>query len=405
MKCNPWVGGSIGRRGFPMLGTGKRGLSTLIKEVFRNGEQGVFYDPFDMSTMYQDATGMIPVTGVGQPVGLVLDKSKELALGPELVTNGDFTQGTTGWSPAGGTLSIVNGKLRFTATVANEITFLRAYADPAVDAFYKLDMSFTKTTASNINVYLRGGGPHLIRDKQVIAKGVLGSPESVAIWFVPNAIGEYVEFDFISVKELAGNHAYQTNSASRPILRQNATTGAHYLEFDGSDDFLVTNNIDFTSTDEVSVFAGVRKLDDVSRGTVIELSENVGLNNGTFNLFAPAINGSSDYSFTSKGTVSRSATRVGFAAPNSSVLRGVADITNKTVNLFANQNIAASSLLDQGSGNYGNYPLYIGRRGGASLPFNGHLYSLIGIGKLTSDGETAAIEKELAKRTGVTLSV
>ena len=60
---------------------------------------------------------------------------------------------------------------------------------------------------------------------------------------------------------------------------------------------------------------------------------------------------------------------------------------------------------DQGTGNYGNYPLYIGRRGGAALPFNGHIYGLIGIGKLVSDNEIVNIEKELAKRVGVTLNV
>jgi hypothetical protein len=60
---------------------------------------------------------------------------------------------------------------------------------------------------------------------------------------------------------------------------------------------------------------------------------------------------------------------------------------------------------DQGTGNYGNYPLYIGRRAGTSLPFNGHLYSLIGIGRLTTDSETLALEKAIAKNTGVTLNV
>ena len=59
----------------------------------------------------------------------------------------------------------------------------------------------------------------------------------------------------------------------------------------------------------------------------------------------------------------------------------------------------------KGTGNFGNYPIYIGRRGGTSLPFNGHIYSLIGVGRLATVGEIAAIEKELAKRTGVTLSV
>lgn len=43
--------------------------------LYAAGEQGVWYDPSDMSTMFQDAAGTIPVTAVGQPVGCILDKS------------------------------------------------------------------------------------------------------------------------------------------------------------------------------------------------------------------------------------------------------------------------------------------------------------------------------------------
>jgi hypothetical protein len=43
--------------------------------MFRNGEQGVWYDPSDFNTLYQDTAGTVPVTAVGQPVGKVLDKS------------------------------------------------------------------------------------------------------------------------------------------------------------------------------------------------------------------------------------------------------------------------------------------------------------------------------------------
>ena len=75
MKCNPWVGGSIGRRVFPMLGTGKRGLSTYIKELFAKGEQGFAYDPANLSTLYQDAAGTVPVTAVRQPVAKMQDLS------------------------------------------------------------------------------------------------------------------------------------------------------------------------------------------------------------------------------------------------------------------------------------------------------------------------------------------
>ena len=43
--------------------------------LFASGEQGVWYDPSDFSTMFQDSAGTTPVTAVGQPVGKILDKS------------------------------------------------------------------------------------------------------------------------------------------------------------------------------------------------------------------------------------------------------------------------------------------------------------------------------------------
>ena len=43
--------------------------------LFANGEQGVWYDPSDLSTLFQDSAGTTPVTADSQPVGLALDKS------------------------------------------------------------------------------------------------------------------------------------------------------------------------------------------------------------------------------------------------------------------------------------------------------------------------------------------
>lgn len=80
------------------------------------------------------------------------------------------------------------------------------------------------------------------------------------------------------------------------------------------------------------------------------------------------------------------------------------DLKEVTFRVNAANTVYNSTPL-AGTGNYGNYPLYIGRRAGTSLPFNGHIYSLIGIGRLTTDSETAIIEKEFAKHAGVTLSV
>ena len=43
--------------------------------LFLSGEQGVWYDPSYINTLFQDAAGTTPVTATGQPVGRVLDKS------------------------------------------------------------------------------------------------------------------------------------------------------------------------------------------------------------------------------------------------------------------------------------------------------------------------------------------
>ena len=48
----------------------------IPSELFRGGLiDGAWFDPSDMSTLYQDAAGTIPVTAVEQPVGKILDKS------------------------------------------------------------------------------------------------------------------------------------------------------------------------------------------------------------------------------------------------------------------------------------------------------------------------------------------
>lgn len=266
---------------FVMGGSKVLNLDQLIKSLFANGEQGFAYDLNDLSTMFQDAGGIVPVTHVGQAVGLIKDKSGR------------------------------------------------------------------------------------------------------------------------------GNHARQTTSASRPILRQNTTTGAYYLEFDGSDDFLVTNNINFTSTDKVSLFACVRKLSDEIQ-VIAELSDSSNLYRHSFLVAVDAtvvfgyMSISSGTSSLSEGQMAKSFT---YPAPDSAVLSIKHDISGDLSSLRRNGVVGIDGTGDKGAGNFGNYPLYFGRRGGSTFPFNGHIYSLIGVGRLTTESETAAIEKELAKRTGVTLSV
>lgn len=265
--------------GATVIGGKKPSFNLEILKLFANGEQGFWYDPNDMGTMYQDAAGTVPVTAVGQPVGLIRDKSGR------------------------------------------------------------------------------------------------------------------------------NNHAYQTTSASRPILRQNTTTGAYYLEFDGSDDFLQTSSVDFTATDKVSLFTGVRK-QSTTLAMLYELSTSsstTGQHNAFYLAVPETTDGTIFFRSRAENTGGSQIAKVNSTAnPLQCVITCTSDIPND-INTVKLNGVKGYALGDLGVGNYGNYPLYIGRRGGTAYPFNGHIYGLIGIGKLTSDSETAAIEKELAKRTGVTL--
>jgi len=53
---------------------GKSGVFTPAS-LFANGEQGAWYDPSDLTTLYQDSAGTTPVTADGDPVGRMEDKS------------------------------------------------------------------------------------------------------------------------------------------------------------------------------------------------------------------------------------------------------------------------------------------------------------------------------------------
>jgi hypothetical protein len=175
-----------------------------------------------------------------------------------------------------------------------------------------------------------------------------------------------------------------------------------FLRFDGVDDSLQTNSINFTATDKMTVWAGVRKFVNSANCIVYELSPDINANNGGFGLFAPlAEGGLQTYSAISKGTVVASAGTgaSAYLAPITNTTTHTADISSDLLSLRVNGTQAASNTADQGTGPYGNYPLYIGRRGGSSLPFNGRLHSLIVRGAQSTTQQIEQTEAYVNART------
>lgn len=406
--------GSLNDRQFSFLRTsGYRGaLADMLAQylnfsplnLFTSSEPGVWLDPSDLSTLFQDAAGTTPVTAAGQSVGLVLDKSKGLVLGSELVTNGDFSNGTAGWTGRNATLSTSNGQLTVTSTSTSGRATHNFLITSGV--FYEALVTVIGGTgprgvrfgvSDGSNFYFNGAGKNTTYSLKFLAT-------SSSLWislYSGDVVGDTAIFDNISVRELPGNHATQSIFASRPIYQVDSG-GRPYLSFDGVDDFLVTPTIT-PGTDKVQVFAGVRKLSDAAAGTVVESSVSTASNNGSFGLFAPVLT-SGEYQYNSRGTVVASPRSGVVAAPITNVLTGLGDISSDLATLRVNGTQAAQSTADQGTGNYLAYPLYIGRRGGATLPFNGRLYGLITrFGPNLTADQISQTERWLAQRTGVTL--
>ncbi|MHA3059913.1 hypothetical protein ACX1N5_04095 [Acinetobacter sp. ANC 4636] len=243
-------GAGISKKGITQLGGGTVSLNQLITQLFANSEQGFTQTPSDLTTLYQDALGTTPVTAAGQTLGLVLDKSKGLVLGSELVTNGDFSNGTTGWTPTNVTQSATNQKLTLTSTgTSNEyslqsvptvvgVTYiLTCYATASVSN--ALNNSARIRINQNISFIANVSAKGVEQKLQIIFTATSTSTSielGVANTFAWGSVGDSATFRNVSFKSLIGNHSYQTTSSMRPLLKDTPRR----IQYDGIDDKLTT---------------------------------------------------------------------------------------------------------------------------------------------------------------------
>jgi len=206
-----------------------KSLEQKIKDLFKDGSQGVWYDPSDLTTLFQDSAGTTPVTALEQSVGLILDKSKGLVLGPELVTNGTFDANVNGWTAysaaAGGIISWSAGAM---IVSNNGGTYARGTSPISTVAgrVYLLTVQVTNVTAlATIRAttvadassgYLATKVSAGVGSHQLIFTAT-GTTTYVAL-YVEATGANTATFDSVSVKELPGNHAYQPTSTSRAVL-------------------------------------------------------------------------------------------------------------------------------------------------------------------------------------------
>ncbi len=356
--------------------------------LFAASEPGLWYDFGDLSTLFQDAAGTTPVTAAGQSVGLVLDKSKGLVLGAELVTNGGFDTDIAGWTAANlGTGAAAAWSSNYAGSAAlprvDASNNARIYQNHATVAGRAYKVTFDVKTADGVII---GIGTTNAGTDTLAATTVNGSQTASVIFVATGATsslsfhgrvdGATTYIDNISVRELPGNHATQSTSLSRPTYQVDSNGRGHLL-FDGSDDFLVTPTIT-PGTDKAQVFAGVRKLSDAGQAAVLALGNIT--QSGGLEMFAPTEAGGASLNFSANGGVTFvQAPATDYAAPVTAVATGTVNFALATGEVVTriNGSVGATSTGDAGTANLRSDALYIGRRGGTSIPFNGRIYSLI----------------------------
>ena len=280
----------------------------------------------------------------------------------------------------GNQLLYVNLTTGLTSDVGSNISNLSSSID--ANGWVTVQFDSTLTSGTTLNWYI--GPCDASGSRQVTANGTDG----IYIWGAdlrPANIGANVP----AYQRIADANTYDTSGF--PL----------YLRFDGIDDSMYTPaNLNLSGTDKVAVFAGVRKLSDAAQGVVAELSATIASNNGTFLLAAPD-GATQTYGWDSKGTTQVDAVASSLAAPRTNVLVGTADIAGDSCIIRVNGAVADTEAGDQGTGNYGTYPLYIGARNNSSLWLNGQLYSLIIAGSAVSAGNISATEQWVAGKTGI----
>jgi len=446
--------------------------------LFAAGEQGVWYDPSDLTTMFTDAAGTTPVGAPGngsqQLVGRINDKSgrgnnatqstagnrPELSARVNSLTKTEQFNDTGVWTleniKAFGSGSVANATTAPDGTVTADNIVASATSGAhdvySVAVTAATGVSYTTSIcvkADNYNYYYitqsrssnnystavfdLTSGTTATQTSNGSSSGAIVSTSKTDLgngWFrlslTAYATGTQIRHTggFASAAtgntfDAGGNVTFSAagtesvyvwgadlrvsnDGVGLPVYQRvntatdYAVTGfPYYLRFDGTDDSMATASINFTSTDKMTVFGGVRKLSDAATQFIAETSASASANNGAFGLAGPVAFGLDyKYAYNSRGTVNSgvSTTSTLYAAPISSVLSGLSDISNDVATLRINGIQIASSSSDQGTGNYGTYPLYIGARESTSFFLNGRLYSLIVRGAASTSDQISATE-------------
>lgn len=442
MQIGLGIGTTFRRKWVPPLTEQIRSL------LFGSGQQGAWYDPSDMSTLFQDEAGTIPVTAVEQPVGRMLDKSGRgnhatqatttkrpvlsrrvnLALATEDASSAKWmppiNATVAAASAVGAPLVSALWAVTETATSAVHVvgmtllgvvsggtytisyivkagarTWARIFEDTAGSfAYFNLSTGeIGTTTNATANIVSLGNGFYRCSMTYAQSGTVLRARiapalnNGVVVYAGDGGIGLYVSGLQIEPGPLT---SYQRVNTATDYDADPAKFPA-YLRFDGVDDAMQTGNIDFTSTNKMTVWAGVQEF-NTSVGMICEFTANAGNIPQSFYLAVKDTGGGTS-SFSARGLTIASIGRRSVSNPL--LASGAADLSIPSVVARFNQTSTGNTVIvGSTAAGFANAPLYVGARAGTSLFFNGRIYSLIVRGAQSSLSQIEATEVHIKQK-------
>lgn len=414
---------------------------TVIGDMlFASNEPGVWYDPSDLSTLFQDVAGTIPVTGVEQPVGLMLDKSGRgnhasqptttarpilrarynLLTQTEDLGHADWAatqQGTkctveqvqapdgsmtaqkltalvSPTVPSRG-ITVQGSTFRFVVWLKpGSITAPRALVRNNTTAVNMVWADTTQTSVSNQygSCSVTSGPDGWKKFTFTVTSGI--SPGNVVTlyygWTSSAQIGATWSVwrpDFRYLNDAFNSPEYQRVG----VATDYDTAGFRpYLAPDGTDDWMVTGNIDLSSTSDISIVAGAKKLNELAPFYQALAEFGPGASAGSFTLWHPY----SDVQHSRvifRGSAPSSQTVIVSNAPGNrtDVLTTTAELGVFRIRYKVSGTQYPNYVGVADPGSFGNLPLYLFSRAGTSTRFRGAFYGLIVVGRLLSAAELA----------------
>ena len=255
------------------LGLSSSVLSTLgqvLALLDAANTDGAYYDPSDLTSLFQDSKGTTQVASDGDVVGFMLDKAQFggktaagfIAGADEVSSNaGNTFTATTGYvayatSGTVPTLSVVSGNLRVAnAGSTNHGKAVIPLTGLTVGRYYHVSIggasgtgtSYCRVTTSSTGL---ASGSVLEMDANNGDYDAFFAASATTMYLSlgnDGAGSTYVEFTAASVKEVPGFHMVQSTTAAKPLYKTSG--GLHWLDADGVNDLmLATPGLDLGET-------------------------------------------------------------------------------------------------------------------------------------------------------------